>query len=44
MGYIVVATLVVLGLLIILFGDKNVGKNGGVTSRTFSVPSLQVTS
>jgi hypothetical protein len=40
MGYLAGAALVILGLIIILFGDRKVSKNGGVITRTFSMPPL----
>jgi hypothetical protein len=40
MGYVAGAALVILGVLIILFGDMNVGKGGGVVTRTLSMPSV----
>jgi hypothetical protein len=32
--------LIILGPLIIVFGDRNVGKDGGDINRTFSIPTL----
>jgi hypothetical protein len=40
MGYIAGGVLIVLGLVIIVFGDRKVGKNGGVILRTFSMPPM----
>ena len=40
MGYITGAVLVILGPLIIVFGDKKVGKNGGLITRMVSMPPL----
>jgi len=44
MGYIVGVILVVLGLAIIAFGDKNIrqGEREGIVLRFFSMPSLHV--
>jgi hypothetical protein len=40
MGYVSGAALVILGILIILFGDMKVGKGGGVITRTLSMPPV----
>jgi hypothetical protein len=40
MGYVSGVALVILGVLIILFGDMKVGKNGGVITRTMSMPPI----
>jgi hypothetical protein len=40
MGYVAGAVLVILGVLIILFGDMKIGKRAGVVSRTLSMPPL----
>jgi hypothetical protein len=39
-GYFAGAVLVILGSLIIVFGDRKVGKNGGAITKTFSMPPL----
>ena len=39
MGYISGVTLVVIGLLILAFGDKKLSVKGGVVLKTFSTPS-----
>jgi hypothetical protein len=40
MGYVAGAGLIILGVLIIVFGDLRVGKNGGAVTRTLSMPPL----
>ena len=40
MGYILGVALVVIGLLILAFGDKKLNVKGGVILKTFSAPLL----
>jgi uncharacterized membrane protein YidH (DUF202 family) len=42
MGYVAGAVLVILGLLIIVLGDRKVGEKGDAITRAFSMPTLHV--